>query len=140
MDYKNGKIYKVQFDDGHFYIGSTAGSLRQRWNTHKRTISVCSSSCSKHIAEVGVDACRIVLIENYPCESKDHLRRKEDEHIQLHREDPLCLNIRRAYNPEYNAEWRATHREHEKAQQKLWRDAHKEEIKIRNKEYRAKNV
>lgn len=97
MDYKNGKIYKVQFDDGHFYIGSTAGELRRRLFQHRINKTDKASICSKHIQKVGKNTCRIVLIEDYPCDSKEHLRRKEDEHIQAHRNDPMCLNIARAF-------------------------------------------
>jgi hypothetical protein len=129
MNYQNGKVYKVQFEDGHFYIGSTAGSLRQRFNNHRSAKNGPMSSCSKHIQEVGKDTCRIVLVEDYPCESREHLRRKEDEHIRANRDDPLCLNVRRALTTlqewkEQTKEWRETHKEHIAEYNKQYADAH----------------
>jgi predicted GIY-YIG superfamily endonuclease len=128
MDYKNGKIYKVQFDDGHFYIGSTAGTLRQRWNTHKNlTTTKYMSSCSRYMHEVGVETARIVLIEDYPCESKEHLRRKEDEHIRSHKDDLMCLNVRLAFHTpqdkkDQKKEWDTANADHKKAYWKEWYD------------------
>jgi hypothetical protein len=141
MDYKNGKIYKVQFDDGHFYFGSTAGTLRHRFwhHTHGE-----DSSCNRYVKEVGKDTCRIVLVEDYPCENKDQLRRKEDEHIQLNRENEMCLNIRRAFTtPEekkadqqrYDKAYYETHREEANVKAKSYHETHKEECKAKAKAY-----
>ena len=153
MDYKNGKVYKVQFDDGHFYYGSSAGELRARLHGHRHCINRNGkSACSRYMQEVGTDACRIVLVEDYPCENKDQLRRKEDEYIQLHRENPLCLNIMRAFlTPEerkegdrvyYKTHWeerkayREDRKEEGKSYDKAYKEEHKEEIKARGKAYR----
>lgn len=35
---------------------------------------------------------RIVFVEDCPCENKQQLIRKEDEHIRNHQSDTLCLN------------------------------------------------
>ena len=130
MDYKNGKIYKVQFDDGHFYIGSTAGELRRRLYEHRCKSS--NSACSKYMKKVGKDTCRIVLVEDYPCESKEHLRRKEDEHICENRDDLLCLNIVRAFRTDDEIQKRgsiyyAANKEQALQRQKDYYQAHKEE-------------
>jgi len=129
MNHQNGKVYKVQFEDGHFYIGSTAGTLRQRLSKHRASKTGPLSACSKHIQEVGKDTCRIVLVEDYPCESREHLRRKEDEYIRASRNDRLCLNVRRAFTTiqeqeEQRKEWRETHKDHVSEYNKQYEDAH----------------
>jgi hypothetical protein len=79
--------------------------------------------------EVGRGACRIVLVEDYPCENKDQLRRKEDEHIQLNRTNEMCLNINRAFiTPEQK-------KEEAKVYGKEYRDAHREKGNAYSKAY-----
>jgi len=139
MNYKNGKIYKVQFDDGHFYYGSSAGELRARLHKHRKG-SGRTTACSRYMKIVGKDACRIVLVEDYPCENRDQLRRKEDEYIQLHRENPLCLNINRAFTtPEekkaYYTAWREEHREELIIAKREYYEAHREETIVAKREY-----
>jgi len=94
MDYKNGKIYKLQCEDGHYYIGSTTRLLRKRFYDHKHSASKTRNSrVYQHINALGWDRVRIVLVEDFPCDSKEHLVRKEDEHIRACRDDPMCLNM-----------------------------------------------
>lgn len=94
-DYSKGKIYKLQCEDGHFYIGSTCDELRKRFWVHKANSKRASSPLYLHIGE-DWESVRIVLVEEFPCENKEQLIRKEDEHIRQHNNDPLCLNVRRA--------------------------------------------
>jgi hypothetical protein len=42
------------------------------------------------------------LVEDYPCETNQQLRDKEDEYITKSKDDPLCLNVNRAYVSEDN--------------------------------------
>lgn len=91
--YSNAKIYKLQGDDGVFYLGSTCNELRVRFSQHKKQLT---TSAHHHFSEVGWDTCRIVLVEAYPCESRLQLRQREDWYIRQHQEDPMCLNIRNA--------------------------------------------
>ena len=134
MDYKNGKIYKVQFDDGHFYIGSTAGELRRRLHNHRA--QQCKTACGRYIKIVGEDTCRIVLVEDYPCENKDQLRRKEDEHIQLNRNNEMCLNIMRAFlTPEEKKTDRQTYRETHREESQTYRETHKDKANEYRKAY-----
>ena len=95
MDYKNGKIYKLQCDDGHFYIGSTATELHKRFSTHKS--SRATSRVYTHINNIGWHRVRMVLIENFPCKSKLELNRREDEYIGTHLKNEFCLNTNYAY-------------------------------------------
>lgn len=99
MGYENAKVYKLQCADGHFYIGSTKENL-----PHRRAHHVAAS---KKFPERRVynhingdwENVRIILIEECPCENREQLRRKEDEHIQRELKNQLCLNNMRAFNP-----------------------------------------
>lgn len=126
MDYKNGKIYKIQFSSGYFYIGSTAGDLRRRLWQHRHSKK---TGCAKHIQKNTSDECRIILVEEYPCEDKNQLRRKEDEHIQIHMANEFCLNVVRAFTtPEEKADY-----------YRQWRKDNIETINQKDKEYAKLN-
>jgi group I intron endonuclease len=77
--YQRGKIYKLVNDiDDEFYIGSTCEILSKRKAKHK-----CDSkrlpdrTIYKHLNEIGWDTVDIILIENYPCNSKEELHARE---------------------------------------------------------------
>jgi predicted GIY-YIG superfamily endonuclease len=129
MDYKNGKVYKLQCEDGHYYIGSTATELRKRFWNHKFSGARQRPTARvyQHINALGWDKVRIVLVEDFPCESKEHLLRKEDEHIRACRDDPLCLNMFSAVvnKEEAKANGRIASLKHY--------HAHKDEIKARRR-------
>ena len=96
MDYKNGKIYKLQINDGNFYIGSTRTDLRKRLYEHKsRSKNEPEIKLYKHIGE-NWENVKIILIENFPCNSRQELLKKEDEYIQKELKNELCLNSHRA--------------------------------------------
>jgi hypothetical protein len=120
-DYSKGKIYKIESHLGDkIYIGSTTKEfLSQRMSNHRadyrtKTDRVNKASSSMEIfREYGVENCRIVLIENYPCNSKDELISKEASYIrslpcvnkripdrseQERRSDPICKEKKNEYN------------------------------------------
>lgn len=142
MDYKNGKIYKLQCEDGYYYFGSTASELRKRHHKHKQHAKEFPERrVYKHINSIGWDKVRIILVEDFPCESKEHLRRKEDEYIRENKKDPLCLNM---FNATYNAlesqrEYQQSHREQVRARVKKYTDEHRDELNEKRRERRRKN-
>jgi hypothetical protein len=128
-DYQKGKIYKLWSPQGNeIYIGSTINPLAKRLGQHK-TVKDCNS---KYLFENYNDV-RIELIEEYPCNNKMELNRKEGEHIRNH----LCLN---KYIPgrtckEYNED----NNERIKEREKKYREDNKEHRKEYNKEHYQKN-
>jgi hypothetical protein len=87
-DYSKAKIYRVYCGDDE-YIGSTIRPLSERMNDHRKGYkngNVCSSRIlfEKH----GVENCKIELIEDYPCERKEQLNKREGE-VQRERN---CVN------------------------------------------------
>ena len=75
-DYKNGKTYQLVSDETDFvYVGSTTQQLAKRLYEHKDNAKRCKKTSKLYgtMREVGVDTFRIILIKNFPCESKEQL-------------------------------------------------------------------
>ena len=90
-NYQNGKIYSIRSRSRPdlVYVGSTTQPLSKRLGEHKTPRKKTSS---KQIIELG-DA-YIELIENYSCENKEELLKREGEIMR----SMECLN---KYNPIY---------------------------------------
>ena len=80
-DYRNGKIYMLGLPPFLPYYGSTAQTLEDRMNKHKKDaranlkgtlIGKCSSN--ELVLRPG---CKIELVEDFPCSSKQELERRE---------------------------------------------------------------
>ena len=85
MDYANGLIYAIRSHlTDQIYIGSTTTSLAKRLYQHKTANKPCTSA---EIIKYG-DA-YIELIENFPCQNKQELNRREGQHI---RNTENCVN------------------------------------------------
>ena len=87
--YNEGKIYKiVDVAYTKCYVGSTRETLSQRMARHREKYNSYIKGKGKFTTsfnlfdEFGVDNCKIELIENYPCQNKDELRRKEGHFIK----------------------------------------------------------
>ena len=80
MNYSNGKIYKIT-GGGMTYYGSTTQPLYKRFHQHKY-----KNSSSKIILETGEAV--IVLVELFPCETKEQLFSRERWFI----ENNECVN------------------------------------------------
>ena len=158
--YQNGKIYKI-VDVGYnkCYIGSTCESLSQRMARQR----VCYKSFMKGASgrtrsfdlfqEFGIDNCKIELVENYPCSSKEELLQREGHHIQKHECLNRCLvgrtrieyaRLYREENPdkvkESKKEWYERNKDREKQRVKTWREENKEWISEKAKERRIMNM
>ena len=142
--YKNGKIYKIECSDGHYYIGSTTQKLNHRLNHHKITSKTQNTTAYIHIKNIGWDNVTIKLIENYPCDLKQQLNEKEDYYIMQYKNDPFCLNENRAYvsseeRKENKIQYTANHRQESIERTKKYRAEHHEEILTKEAEYREAN-
>ncbi len=83
-NYQNSKIYKLVCDDPDLiYYGATTVGLSQRMTGHRESRNRC---VSKKLFEVG--NVKIILVENYPCNSKEELNKKEREYI----DNNSCIN------------------------------------------------
>ena len=84
-DYNNGKIYKlINSVDDNIYIGSTINQLFKRKMDHKsRSRKNTKRRVYSHPNSIGWENVSIILIEEFSCDNKDQLRRREDYYIQL---------------------------------------------------------
>ena len=142
--YENGKIYKiVDVGFNKCYIGSTCEKLCKRMERHRNSYrkylrtGEMETRCHLLFDEFGVENCRIILIEDYVCKSKEELFRKEGEHINATK----CLN--RSVAGRTREEHKAYHREEilerERQYQKKRYLKKKEEIKEQVKKYQVEH-
>ena len=86
-DYSKGQIYTIRNrnDDTKIYVGSTIQPLYKRFYVHK-SHSKCEENLNRLLyIEVNNDWSNwyIELYENYPCNSKNELEKREGEVIRL---------------------------------------------------------
>jgi hypothetical protein len=126
MKYEKGKIYKlVDNTNGNIYIGSTIQLLSKRKHEHS---NLKKNSCvSKLIIDNG--DYDIILIENYPCNSKEELLARERYFI----ENMECININ--IPGRTNKEWYNNNKERILKKKKEWYYDNIEHNKKYNKEY-----
>ena len=159
MDYQNGKVYCIRNSvNDEIYVGSTTQRLSKRFSKHKSDMKVLTGKLYQEIINVGVENFYIELIENYPCNSKEELNKREGEYIrqmgtlnyqvsgrtrQEYREENREKQRERAKayyhnNKEKELERTRVYRENnvekEKKRQKKYHDNHKEETKQRRSE------
>ena len=88
-NYQNGKIYKITGTNNEnkelIYIGSTVQKLCKRFSTHKR-----DKDCASIIV-LNCLNCKITLIENYMCNSREELVSRERYFYDFYD----CVNKRR---------------------------------------------
>lgn len=87
--YQNGKIYKIISPNTEkIYIGSTIVNLNKRLIKHRYEIKKRGIT-SKIIFDAGDE--KIELIKNFPCNSKEELRREEGLIMKQYKN--ICVNI-----------------------------------------------
>ncbi len=125
--YNNGKIYKIVCNiTDDVYIGSTIKSLKYRLERH-----LDSNCISKEIIKNG--NYKIELIENYPCNNNNDLRKREQYYI----DNLKCINIRNAYKDqkEYNKEYYINNFEKEKKRISNYQLKNRKKLNQYQKEY-----
>jgi hypothetical protein len=155
MDYKNGKIYKI-VDNAYtkMYIGSTTQPLTKRFSKHKQCYKVWKNGKASKVSsycifdEFGIENCKIELIEEYACENKNQLERKEGEHIR----NNDCVNklVAGRTQKEYvidnkdkinekNRQYYEKHKEKLQEINKQYYEEHKEKLQEMHKQYNEDN-
>lgn len=91
--YRNGKIYRLLCDDGHYYIGSTVSNLANCISNHRQYSAIYPNEHPyDYIATIGWDKVLIELIEHYSCYSKNELDKQKELRVNNVCDDILCLN------------------------------------------------
>ena len=112
--YATAKIYKV-VDNSYTmcYYGSTVQPLSKRISNHRMHYKLFGEGKFNHRLTVfdifdahGAENCKIELIEEFPCESKEQLNKREGFYIQNNE----CVN--KVIAGQTLAEWKSANREH----------------------------
>lgn len=149
VDYSKSKIYKlVSKQTDKCYIGSTTKQyLCQRLWGHKASMNTYNSG-NKHsfmssFEILKYDDVDIILIENFPCKSKDELRSRERYWI----EKTNCVNLRipirknderKTLKKERDRKYIENNKEKFIEYQRKYREEHRENNKEYQKQYRLK--
>jgi len=132
--YENGKIYRIiSHKTNDVYIGSTTQSLYERLNNHKdsckRYLNKKQLYCPTSYDILKYDDAHIELIEDYKCNSKKELEKKEGEYIRIN--DCINKNVAGRTGKNYYDE----NKEKVLTRHKKWRENNQEYMK----QYRIKN-
>ena len=140
-DYQKTKIYKIESHLGDkIYVGSTAKEyLSQRFQYHRSGYKLWKSGKSDKVMsydlfdEYGLENCQIVLIEAYPCNTKDEKNARESHFIRT----LTCVN--KVIPNRTRKERYEDNKDKITEQAKSYREANKEKIVERAKKYRETN-
>ena len=154
VNYQLGKIYKiVDNTNGKIYIGSTCEpTLSRRLAQHKRGCRLYFKTKSRFMTSFEIlknENYEIVLVENYPCNSKDELHARERYYI----ENNECVNKfiptrtnkeNREANKSKKTEQRKEYYNENKHKiteyKKQYHETNKEKVLIKLKKYREENI
>jgi len=134
--YKNGKIYKLVNDvDDKIYIGSSCNVLATRLNQHKAK-SKCypDRHVYKHLNEIGWESVKIILVEDYPCDTKKHLEARERHWI-----DTLKPELNKQFPTRTKVEYRIDNKEKIAEYKQQYRIDNKEKIAEYHQQYYNEN-
>jgi len=135
VNYKNGKIYKIwNTENDKLYVGSTTRMLCKRMAGHRSKLKhLAHKMLYNDMNTIGIDHFKIELIEEYPCENKEQLCRREGYWIRK-------LNTHKCgYNKEVAGRTNKEYRQENKEEIKQYYQENKEKIKEYKKQYRQEN-
>jgi len=139
VKYDNGKIYKIWSSQTELiYIGSTTKLLCRRLADHKSNIKLYNDNrygYNSSFEIIKYDDAKIELIENFSCNNKEELTKREGELIRQFKD--VCVNMRIAGRTQQ--EYTQDNIEQITEYQKKYYDENKEQIKENNKLYREEH-
>ena len=150
--YKRGMIYTIRnyTDDTLIYVGSTINTLSKRFNKHKETCKYCKDKISlyNYIENNDWTDWYIEFYEQYPCNNKKELDRREGQVIR--EIGTINKNIAGRTKKEYLKEYREQNADKIKEQNKeyyeqnadkikKYREQNADKIKEKDKKYRENN-
>jgi hypothetical protein len=138
VNYQNGKVYMIEsLEGGCRYYGATTTSLSQRLGKH-RSDNKCRPK--KNITSklvLNYPDARILLVENYPCNSKTELEAREAQYIRNN--DCVNKKIPQRTAKEFKFHYYIENKEEILKKHTEYRSTHKPEIKELNRLYRQNN-
>jgi hypothetical protein len=143
VNYGNGKIYRIEpmcdHDDDAVYFGSTSQKLCRRMDTHRGNYKRWKDGKHNKVTvfnlfdKYGVENCKIYLVENYPCDSKEELESREGYYIK----NNVCVNKYVAGRTP--KQYKIDNKEKIVENNKEYKLKNRDIIKVKNKEYKLKN-
>ena len=132
-DYSLGKIYMVypkveDPDEGDVYYGSTTNTLSRRMTEHRN-----KTQCKILFDKYGNKNCFIELVEEYPCETREQLNKKEGEYIRANK----CIN--KLVPGRTRKEWRTDNYDKLSERDKQRYIDNRDKILEKQKKYRTEN-
>ena len=92
--YLNGKIYTIRsHQTDKYYIGSTIQPLHKRLHCHRKDLKYNAGKRLSSFEIIKFDDNYIELLEEYPCENKNQLCRREGELIRQYKNNLVNLHI-----------------------------------------------
>jgi hypothetical protein len=149
MDYKNGKIYCIRNSiNDEVYVGSTTQPLSKRMVKHRCSAKTMPNKMkiTMHMEELGFENFYIELVEEFPCENKEQLNRKEGEWIRkigtLNSKIPgRTPTERRIDNADKLKQYAERNREHILQIKRDYHNKHREEERAKARErYHANKI
>jgi hypothetical protein len=131
--YANGKIYRlVSSIDDQFYVGSTCDTLPKRLYKHKYEAKRSpQQKIYEHFNNIGWEHVSIVLVEEFSCDNKMQLERKEREHIEA-----MKPTLNKIVPTRTHKEWVQANPDYDKQYQ----NANKDKINARRRKVRNENI
>lgn len=137
LDYSKGKIYSIRSRTSDLvYIGSTVQPLHKRLSVHvrnKRSYDAGKRRFTSSFEIIEQGNYYIELVEEYPCENKEQLLKREGE-IQRETE---CVNMR--VEARTKKEYYQDNKKFFLEKAKEYREENREKLRVKSKEYREKN-
>jgi len=151
MIYSNGKIYKIISENSEkYYIGSTTQPLSKRFSDHKSNYKMFQNGKYDNCSSFNVvkeENCKIILIEEYPCENKNQLESRERYWIEQFKNNIVNKVIPTRTDKEYYndnkdkaKEYRDGHKQETKQYNQKYYEEQKDKIKEKTKNYRLNNL
>lgn len=149
VNYQLGKIYKMESPSGLLYVGSTCEpTLARRLAGHKKHFYDWKNGIARFVTsfklfEEDEENVHIILIENFPCHTKDELTAREAYWIKQtkcvnkvipHRTAKEYREDNKEKIQETQKEWRLKHPDYEKK----YREEHAQQYQEKKERYRAK--
>jgi hypothetical protein len=161
-DYQKAKIYRIISPSKNLiYYGSTTQTLSQRLTDHLKRKKYNKGGQYTSYLVLDCEDYKIELVENYPCNNKEQLFKKEGEYIKANecvnkyvagRTDKEWREDNREYLLNYDRErskkrdkqkekerkdtYRKNNPEKVKECQKKWNEKNKEKLKAKDKKYK----
>ena len=139
-DYSKGKIYSIRFYDNSnlIYIGSTIQPLAKCFGGHKQNLKCSLYQYIKDNYNEDFKACYIELIENFKCNNRDELNKREGELIRQYKADDNYIVINKCIAGRTKKQYRQENTDKIKEYKKQYYQENTDKIKEYKKQYQQK--